>query len=92
MTVAFDKLKTLLEEKGSLSQVDMDQVIAEHGNLQPQEIMELESLKLKKGKEDRQAVTMEQYLEASKVLDTENENSEAYKKALAIVEAFEAGG
>jgi len=92
MSASFDKLKALLEEKGSLEQADIEKITKEHGELQAQEAMELESLRLKKGKETRKEVTMDEYLEATKTLDTAEEGSEEYKKAEEIVNAFEAGG
>ena len=92
MSETFNKLKALLDEKGSLSAEDIEKMSTEHGAMTPQEVIDLESLKLKKSKEGRTEVTMEQYLEATKTLDTAAEDSEEYKKAEAIVTAFEAGG
>jgi predicted DNA-binding antitoxin AbrB/MazE fold protein len=89
MGAAFDKLKGMLEEKGALTQEQIDETVKADGAMSPQEIMELESLRLKKG--ERMKVSMEAYLEASKVLDTAAEGSEEYKKAEAIVNAFESG-
>jgi hypothetical protein len=90
MSASFDKLKAMLEEKGALSPEDIDGVVKSDGSMSPQEAMELESLRLKKG-DSRVKITMEAYIEAGKVLDTAAEGSEEYKKAEAIVNAFEAG-
>lgn len=90
MSASFDKLKTMLDEKGALSPEDIEGVVKSDGAMTPQESMELESLRLKKG-DGRIKVTMEAYLEASKVLDSAAEGSEEYKKAEAIVNAFESG-
>lgn len=89
MGAAFDKLKGILEEKGALTQEQIDETIKADGAMSPQEIMELESLRLKKG--ERMKVSMEAYLEANKILDSAAEGSEEYKKAEAIVNAFESG-
>lgn len=92
MSESFNKLKAILEEKGALSQEDIETVTKEHGELPAQQMMELESLKIKLGKSGRKEVTMEEYLEATKKLDELEEGSEEYKAAEAIVEAFESGG
>lgn len=92
MSESFNKLKAILEEKGSLSPEETETITKEHGALEPQELIEIESLKLKKGKEARKDVSMEDYLKASKVLDEADEGSEEYKKAEEIVKAFEEGG
>jgi hypothetical protein len=92
MGASFDKLKAILEEKGEIPADEMEKIVKEDGALSPQETMELESLKLKKSKETRKQVTMEEYIQASKILDEAPEGSEEYKKAEAIVNAFEAGG
>lgn len=92
MSASFDKLKAMLEEKGALTNEDVEKITKEHGEMTPQETIELESLKLKKSKESRAAPTMEEYIAASKILDTAAEGSEEYKKAEAIVKAFEEGG
>jgi hypothetical protein len=92
MGTSFDKLKAILEEKGEIPADEMEKIVQENGALSPQEAMELESLKLKKSKETRKQVTMEEYIQASKILDEAPEGSDEYKKAEAIVNVFEAGG
>lgn len=92
MSESFNKLKAILEEKGAVTPEDIETVTKEHGELQAQQMMELESLKIKLGKSERKEVTMEEYLEATKKLDELEEGSEEYKAAEAIVEAFESGG
>jgi hypothetical protein len=92
MSESFNKLKALLEEKGKLAQEEIDAVTKEHGAMEQQELVELESLKLKKGKETRKEVSMEEYLKAADVLESAAEGSEEYKKAEEIVKAFESGG
>jgi len=87
-----NKLKKMIEEKGAITQEDIDTVEKEHGKLSGAEHMELEAFKLEKAKGKRTEVTMEQYLEASKILDTALEGSPEYKAAEAIVNAFEGGG
>lgn len=92
MSEAFDKLKELLEKQGTLSNDDVEKLTKEHGELTDEEKMWLESEKLKKERDKEATVTMDQYLEATKILDTAEEGSEEYKKAEAIVEKFESGG
>lgn len=92
MSASFDKLKAMLEEKGSVSPEDIKKITDENGEMTAEEMMELESLKLKKGKEARKEVTMDEYLAATKKMDEVEEGSEEYKKAEEIVKAFESGG
>jgi len=91
MSAAFDHLKKLLEEKGSLSNEEVEAAVKEHGEMTDEEKMQLEADRHEKERSSDATITMEQYLEATKVLDTSTEDSEEYKKALAIVEKFEAG-
>ena len=92
MSASFDKLKAMLEEKGSVSPEDIKKVTDESGEMTPEEMIELEHLKLKKGKEERKEVSMDEYLAATKKMDEVEEGSEEYKKAEEIVKAFESGG
>lgn len=91
MSAAFDKLKELLKQKGTLTTEDIEQAVAEHGALSGEEITLLESEKLEMEKASGDKVTMEQYLEALKVLDSAAEGSDEYKKAEALVEKYESG-
>jgi hypothetical protein len=92
MSESFNKLKAIIEEKGQVSAEETEKITTEHGALEAQELIEIEALKLKKSKETRKEVTMDEYLAASKILDTAAEGSDEYKKAEAIVTAFESGG
>lgn len=91
MTATFDKLKALLADKKDLTNDDISAAIAADGEMTPDEItwLESEKLKLKRGAEAK--ITLEQYLEASKVLDTAPEGSDEYKKAEEIVNKYESG-
>lgn len=89
MSATFDKLKVMLEEKGALTPEDIETVTKADGEMTPQEMVDLESLRLKK--DGRMQVSMEAYLKASKILDEATEGSEEYKKAEEIVNAFEKG-
>jgi len=91
MSAAFDHLKKLLEEKGSLSNEEVEAAVKEHGDMTDEEKMQLEADRHEKERSGDATITMDQYLEAMKVLDNSPEDSEEYKKALAIVEKFEAG-
>jgi hypothetical protein len=90
MSASFDKLKAMLHEKKTLSSEDIQTVVAEQGEMTAEEITWLESEKLKLAKEQSgDTVTMDQYLEACKILDTAAEGSDEYKKAEAIVDKYE---
>ena len=91
MSAGFEHLKKVLEEKGTLSPEEVAAVEKEHGPLTDEEKFWLESEMHKKDHAERQSVTMDEYLAASKVLDSAEEGSDEYKKALEIVEKFEAG-
>lgn len=88
MSASFDKLKGMLETKGSLSQDDIDGVVKADGEMTPNEIVELEVMRLKKG-DGRGQVSMDAYLKATKILDEATEGSDEYKKAEEVVNAFE---
>jgi len=92
MSKAFEKAKELLEKQGTLSNEDVEKLVAEHGEINDDEKMWLEAEKLKKERASQESVTLEQYLEATKTLDSAEEGSEEYKKAEAIVEKYESGG
>ncbi|RMG85857.1 MAG: hypothetical protein D6712_08745 [Chloroflexi bacterium] len=92
MTEAFEKAKALLESQGSLSNEEVEKLVAEHGEMTDEEKMELEAARHKKAREADEEVTLEQYLEAVKTLDNAEEGSDEYKKAEAIVKKYESGG
>ncbi|MFN8374468.1 MAG: hypothetical protein U0694_16520 [Anaerolineae bacterium] len=92
MSVTFDKLEALLKEKGTLSNEEVDKLIAEHGAMTDEEKLTLEADRHKMGRTSGKQITMDEYLAASKILDTAEEGSEEYKKAEEIVNKYESGG
>lgn len=91
MSDTFDKLKEMLEKQGTLNNEDVEKMVAEHGEMSDEEKLWLESEKLKKERSGDATITMDQYLEATKILDTAEEGSDEYKKAQEIVDKFESG-
>jgi hypothetical protein len=91
MSEAFDKLKELLAKEGTLSSDDIEKAISEHGVLTEEERVWLESEKHRLERSKQETVTMDQYLEALKVLDSAEEGSDEYKKAEEIVDKYEKG-
>ena len=91
MSDTYTRLKEMLEKQGALSKEDIEKMIAASGEMTAEEITLLEAERHEKERAKTEKVTMEQYLEASKVLDTSAEDSDDYKKALKIVEAYESG-
>jgi len=89
---AFEHLKKVLAETGTLTPEAVTAAEGEHGALSDEEKFWLESEKHKKETENRQTITMDDYLKASAVLDSAPEGSDEYNQALAIVEKFESGG
>lgn len=87
MIAAFEKLSKMLEENGNLTEIDIETVTKELGEMTPQEMLDLSAAKIKK--QPRTEITMDQYLAATKVLDTAVEGSPDYDAALKIVEAYE---
>lgn len=92
MSETFDKLKELLAKQGSLSEDDINKAITATGAMSDDERTKLEAERYEKERSKDQKITLEQYLEASKVLDSAAEGSDEYKKALALVEKYESGG
>lgn len=91
MTATFDKLKELLDKQGSLSNEDVEKYVKEHGEMTDEEKMALEAERHKAERNKQATITLEQYLEATKILDSAAPDSEEYKKAEAIVEKYESG-
>jgi hypothetical protein len=91
MTQAFEKLKALLDENGSLSDEDIATVTSEHGELTSEENILLLADLHERMRTAQQSVTMDQFLEANKILDTADPGSEEYRRAQKIVDDFLAG-
>lgn len=91
MSATFDKLKALLIEKKDLTNEDVANAIAASGDMTAEEKMWLESEKLTIQRGGEQKITLEQYLEASKILDTADPSSAEYKKAEELVNKYESG-
>jgi hypothetical protein len=91
MSATFDKLKKLLDEKGTLSAADVEAAEKADGALSEQEKFDLEAAKHEKERAGSATITLEQYLEATKTLDSTPEDSDEHKKALSLVEKYEAG-
>ena len=91
MSESFDKLKALLAKQETLSNDEVEKIVAEHGALTDDEKMWLESEKHRLERAKEETVTMDQYLEALKVLDSAAEGSDEYNKAEALVDKYEKG-
>ena len=89
MTDTFDKLKGQLEAQGTLTDDAISQAEAEFGALTDEERIwlssEIHDRTARKGDE----ITLEEYVAATQVLDSAAPDSDEYKKAQAIVDAFE---
>lgn len=91
MTAAYDKLKALLNQQGTLSNDDIQSAIAEHGEMTAEEQVQLESDRHEKTRAAQETVSMDDYLAALKVLDSAAEGSEEYVKAEKTVDRYESG-
>ena len=91
---AFEALRKIVEEKGKFTPEDMEKAAKAHGPLSDQEKADIAALQLeveKKHKKEEKAVTFEEFLEATKAMESAKEDSDEWKKAKAIVDKFEAG-
>ncbi|MCE7949349.1 MAG: hypothetical protein DYG88_18165 [Chloroflexi bacterium CFX4] len=84
MSDAFEKLKAKLVETGSLT----DEEIAA-AELTEEQKLWLNAERYAKQRDTSETVTLEQYLEANKVLDSTAEDSPEHQAALKIVERYE---
>jgi hypothetical protein len=90
MSATFDKLKAMLAEKKALTNDEVAAAIAADGDMTDDEKMWLEAERHKLSRATA-TITLEEYLAASKVLDTADPSSDEYKKAEEIVNKYEAG-
>ena len=88
MTETFDKLKAMLEEKGTLTPEEIEAMAKEHGELTAEENMWLSAEIHERSRSKEKTVTMEEFLEANKVLDSAAPDSDEAKAAQKIVDAF----
>lgn len=91
MTETFDKLKAALAEKGTLAEDEIAQMVSQHGAMTQEENSWLMAEIHERKRSAQKTVTMEQFLEANKVLDTADPNSPEYQAAQKIADAFLAG-
>jgi hypothetical protein len=91
MSDTYAKLKAMLDQQGILSKEDIEKMVAASGDMTAEQITLLEAERHEKGRSKTEKISMEQYLEASKVLDSAAEGSDEYNNALKIVEAYESG-
>jgi hypothetical protein len=84
MSEDFDKLKTKLSETGQLTDEEIGAA-----NLTEDQKLWLSAERHAKERDKQEAVTLEQYLAASKVLDTAAEGSPEYLAAQETVETYE---
>jgi hypothetical protein len=91
MSATFDKLKAILADKKTLTNEQITAAIGESGEMTPEELTWIESERLRLEREGSETITLEAYLEASKVLDTADPSSDEYKKAEVIVNKYESG-
>jgi hypothetical protein len=92
MTQAFDKIKAALAEKGTLTDEEVAKIASENGELTPEENTWVAAELHERRRSSQAKVTMEQYLEAMKVLDNAAEGSPEYAAAEKIVQQFESAG
>jgi hypothetical protein len=92
MSATFDKLEALLKANGTLTNEEVEKAVAEHGAMTDDEALTLEADRHKLTRAAGAKITMDEYLAASKILDTADEGSDEFKKAEEIVNKYESGG
>jgi len=90
MSATFDKLKAMLADKKALTNDEVAAAIAADGDMTDEEKMWLEAERHKLSRAAT-TITLEEYLAASKVLDSADPSSDEYKKAEELVNKYEAG-
>lgn len=88
MSEAFEKLKAALEAQGNLTDEEIATFVSQHGALTPEEHTWLLAELHERERSKQIKVTTEQFLEANKLLDTADPNSDVYKEAERIVETY----
>ena len=94
MTKAFDEIMKVVEEEGQIADEKAKAIIAEHGKLTDEEKKQIASaIKMKrslsKPDDDIGEVSMEAYMQALSVLDSDDASADEKKKAQAIKDKFE---
>lgn len=84
MSETFEKLKAKLAESGVLTD---DEIGA--ADLTEEEKIWLTAERYAKQREKQEAITLDQYIAANKVLDSAAEGSPEYVEAMRVVEAYE---
>jgi glutamine synthetase type III len=88
MSEAFEKLKAALEAQETLTDEKIATLISQHGALTPEELAWLQAELHERERSKQAKISTEQFLEANKILDTANPDSDEYKEAERIVEAY----
>ena len=89
MTETFEKLKALLHQQGSLTDAEIEAAESETGVLTDEERVWISAEQHDLLKREGEAITLDQYLAATQVLDSADPGSAEYQEATRIVEAFE---
>ena len=91
MTQAYDELAKALKANKKITPEDIEKAEKEHGSLTDDERVRLaaELHELESKTREGEKISVEQYIEAAKIVETAKEGSEEYKKAQRIVDAFE---
>jgi hypothetical protein len=84
MSENFEKLKTKLAETGALTDEEITAA-----NLTSEELVWLSAERYAKQRDKQETITLDQYVAASKVLDTAPEGSPEFLEAEKIVTAYE---
>ncbi len=89
MTETFEKLKALLNATGTLTIDEIARAEGESGPLTDEERLWLSVEQHDRLKREGAEITLEQYVEAARTLETAPPDSAEYVQAQRIVEAFE---
>ena len=90
MGESFDKLMKLLKEQGKVSDEEIKKITEENGEMTEAEHIEFSLAQIESG--TKTEITLEEYLKATKILDSAEESSREYKAAEKIADEYEKAG
>lgn len=90
MGESFDKLMKLLKGQGKISDEEIKKITDESGEMTEAEHIEFSLAQIESG--TKTEITLEEYLKATKILDSAEESSPEYKAAEKIADEYEKAG
>lgn len=89
MTKAFEQLRTLLQRQGTLTDEDFATIESQYGSVTDAERLWLSIEAHDRRQREGDAITVEQYVQATRLLESSPPGSPDYERARRIMDAFE---